>query len=595
MSKNAAEERHLPPEVRHFILFLAFVQGVLLIPSGFVLVDRAPFGLALSTLLVTLPTAIALSLNRLDDPRFWRQMGWFALVQLAIVAWAVYSSFAPQISLEWIWLPVIGSLCLLTLVLLPWLQARQQHGSFRVPYALLFEFAWQNTLSLLLALLFTLMGWLVLGLAGGLFALLGIPLIVLYAYVAFPVTCLLFTGGILMARGQPRVVQMLRRLQFALFKVVLPALSLILLLFMLSLPFGLKGLLAKGYGAALFVSLIMLMVLVTNSVWQVGKSVAPYPYPVRRLIDAALLTLPLYAALACYALWLRIDKYGLSTSGFFAQLSLLIASGYALSYAFAVLRSSKGWLSLFAPINKAMAWLIIVLGVLANSPLLDAHRISAASQVARLQQGMDEKILLALRFDNGRAGYQALQALQAEKPEDSAVIGEILARTNRRERSDKPKPEPISAKAKPKADPLDEAHRLDDHLLLAEGSKPPDEDWLLAFRSGNTLFPFVCYDDQAQCVVRLIDLDADGNDEVLLCKLSYSGSWADCYLHAQENGLWRNQGDVSFYESDVKDDQQSLKQLLLSRDALQMQPKRWPMLSLKGAQPRDIRLEGGRR
>jgi len=69
---------------------------------------------------------------------------------------------------------------------------------------------------------------------------------------------------------------------------------------------------------------------------------------------------------------------------------------------------------------------------------------------------------------------------------------------------------------------------------------------LLAFRSERQLYPFVCYDDQTQCVIRLIDLDADGNDEVLLCKLSYTGSWADCYLHAQENGRWRNQCTLTF-------------------------------------------------
>jgi len=539
-----------------------------------------PLRLALSTLALCLPTVMALSLRQLEDKRFWQQLGLLALLQCAVLAWGLYGSQAPNIHLAPVWLALMPSLLLMCFVLLPWLQARQQHGSFRVPYADLFESAWQNTLSLLLALFFTLTCWLLLMLWAGLFNLLGIDFFWrLFTNPLFfhPVLSLLFTLGILIARQQRRAVQVVRQIKFALFKGLLPLLALIALLFVLSLPFsGLEPLWQTRRASALLTCLMALLVLFTNAVWQDGRADTPYPPLLRRLVEAALLLLPVYAALALYALWLRIDQYGFTVTRFFALLVLLLISGYALGYAFAVLRRGKRWLAAIAPVNKGLSWALIALAVLANSPLLDAYRISAASQVARLGSDMDEKILLYLRFDNGRAGYQALQKLQAERPADSAKITEILAKTSRWTTSPR---NPLKAR-------ITDTDSLRQHLLIAEGSPLPDELWWKTLLSGD-LKPRECVRQNYQCVLRVLDLDADGENDVLLCELDEKSWRTGCWIHAKEDGSWRNQGYASFFRGDFKEPGKTLEQLLKS-GTLNTVRGRWPMLSLEGSEAVDI-------
>jgi len=594
MVAQYSEEGTPSARVRLVILACSLLQGLLLYLS-FHSISLPRLGgdtplnlwMAVITLTLTLPTVLALGLNDLRDKRFWQQFGLLALTQSAVLAWAVYSSQAPDVRLSPVWFTAMFSMLILTFVLLPWLQARQKYGSFRVSYEDLFEFAWQNTLSLLLAAFFTGICWLVLLLWGGLFKILGISFFFSLfgsSEFAYPASSLFFTLGILIGRTQHKAVKVMRQIKFALFKALLPVLSLVALLFLFSLPFtGLDSLWEKRYATWFLTLQIVLLVLFTNAVWQDGKAGKAYPLLLRRLVETALLTLPFYAALALYALWLRIDQYGFTAARFFGLLVVLISSAYALSYAFAVLRSRQGWLSAVAPANKGLSWFLITLAVLANSPVLDVFRISASSQLARLQeisaQPIDEKaIWLYLRFDNGRAGYQALQALQADSSEKSAAIAEILARTNRWGGT------PVQKKER-----ITDMSYLRKHLLVADGSGSPDDLWWQHMLSGK-LRPTECLRENNQCVLRFIDLDGDGKDDVLLCELASSSWRTECWIHAEEGGVWRNQGHAAFFWRDFKDSNRSLEQALKS-GVLQTQRKRWPMLLLEDGKPVDVRLE----
>ena len=62
-------------------------------------------------------------------------------------------------------------------------------------------------------------------------------------------------------------------------------------------------------------------------------------------------------------------------------------------------------------------WLIAVIVVLCNSPIIDPYRISVNDQMNRYSTGKvspDGLDLIMLRFDSGRRGNDALQALRSD-------------------------------------------------------------------------------------------------------------------------------------------------------------------------------------
>lgn len=188
------------------------------------------------------------------------------------------------------------------LIALPWLQFRQHHGSWRASYHALFEHAWQNTLTLALALVFIGVCWGVLTLWAELFALVKIDLFrTLFREDAF---IYLATGtmaglGILIGRTRQRAVQVMRQIVFALCTGLVPLLASIALLFILTLPLtGLQPLWQTRAAAAILLCMVFGLVLFTNAVYQDGATPPAYPGWLRRVVEAGLLTLPLYAGLA---------------------------------------------------------------------------------------------------------------------------------------------------------------------------------------------------------------------------------------------------------------------------------------------------------
>jgi len=348
MPSHTPDQSPIPRAATLLILLTAGVQGVLLhlIWSGgkpLLAFVSANVLISIVAFSVSLPVVLALTLTHLDDRRVWQHLALLALVQGMMLAWASHNSAAPAIVPEPVWLPLTLGMAIALFVALPWLQGRQRYGHWRVPYTDLFALAWQNTLYLMLALFFTGIGWAILGLWAALFGLLNIyffQTLLSSPVFAWPATCLLFALGVLIARTQHKPVQLLRHIKFALFKGLLPVLALMLVLFLVSLPFtGLESLWRTGRAAWLLTFLIGLLVLLTNAVWQDGNAGMPYLRWLRRVVEMGLLTLPFYAVLVLYALGLRVHQYGWTVGRFFGVLIALLASAYALGYAFAVLCS----------------------------------------------------------------------------------------------------------------------------------------------------------------------------------------------------------------------------------------------------------------
>ncbi|MGD6002089.1 DUF4153 domain-containing protein, partial [Xanthomonas citri pv. citri] len=128
--------------------------------------------------------------------------------------------------------------------------------------------------------------------------------------------------GVMIGRTQQRPVQIARQILFAIFKGLLPLVALIALIFVASLPFtGLDALWKTRSATLILMCLIATVVLFVNAVYQDGEAPPPYPRWLRAVVNAALLTLPLYAALGLYALSLRIGQYGWTGERFWAALA----------------------------------------------------------------------------------------------------------------------------------------------------------------------------------------------------------------------------------------------------------------------------------
>lgn len=587
----------LPRNERAFIVLLAVLQGGLmyLAQKGHA-AGWWPFAalggrVCWYTLVLAVPTMMALGVVRLRDARFWQHAAGTTLVVGGLAAWAAWNATGgPGVQAGSVLGPFGASIAIGLFVALPWLQCRLAHGHWRAPYACLFEHAWQNTLTLALAALFTGICWLVLYLWGALFALVKVEFFrELFREDAF---VHLATGamaglGVLIGRTQHRAVMVARQVLFAVFTGLLPLLAFIAVLFVASLPFtGLEPLWEMRSAAATLVTVVALLVAFTNSVLQDGEGPRPYPAWLRRLVDAGLALLPVYALLALYALWLRIAQHGWTADRVWAVLLALVVAGYAFGYAWAVLRNRDGWLAAIRPVNRVMSLVVVALAVLANTPLLDPHRIGVSSQLQRLADGRtapDDFDLEWLRYDSGRRGWDATQALRAHPawagdPERLAELERLLARQNRWD--------DWRAGTGTDADaPRRDAASLRAQVQLAAGANAPEDAWWEALAAG--MGGRSCAAASDECILLMPELDGDGAPDPMLCTLG-SGAAARCVIHARDgDGRWKAAATLDLWpqgRSPLAWRRALRRDLLAGR--VQPMPRSWP----------DLRIgEGGRR
>jgi hypothetical protein len=539
----------LPRPVRQFIVLLALLQGLLLYIADYgTRNDWWPFNelggrVCWYTLVLAVPGAMLLSVRDLADRRFWQHAALVAIGFGALAAYVAWSATGdPAIDSGEVLGPFGVTACIALFIALPYLQARLEHGRWCAPYGDLFENAWQNAITLALTGLFVGIVWGVLALWGELFKLIGIHFFAdlfkerPFAYLA---TGCMVGLGILIGRTQHRAVQIARQILLAIGKGLLPLLALIALLFVVALPFtGLEALWKTKRATAILLWLIVLMIGFVNAVYQEGGKAAPYPRPLRLAVEAALLTLPIYAALAIYALWLRYGQYGWTGDRFMALLVAIVLAAYALGYAWSVVRRQT-WQPAFGRINVALSLGVIGLVVLMNTPPLDPHRIGVSSQMARLHEPgvkANPQDITYLRFDAGRRGVDALKALRAEPAiaNDTSLAQQIDEKLARKQRWG------VDAQSHKKAATLAEARA---NVTLAPGTEPLDDAWLQALIDAQETPPYNCVGGPGECIALSPDLDADGKSERLLCDLREEYN-VTCGVWTLGEGRWQSVGNL---------------------------------------------------
>ena len=571
----------LEPQVRAFIVLLALLQGLALWlvhlggENGWPLMDGLGPRVSWYTLVLSVPTAMALSVRRLDEARFWQHAALIGVVYLGLSLWAARAATgAPGLEEDRILAPFAASMAAALFVAGPFLQCRQEHGRWCAPYPELFAHAWQNALTLAVAAVFTGACWAVLGLWAGLFKLVGVDLFAdiftsrPFAYLG---TGVIVGLGVLVGRSQSKPVRVLRRLLFAIFTGLFPLLAAIAVLFVATLPFtGLEPLWGTRSAATVLMALVLAMVVFANAVHQDGGEPPPYPRPLRLLASAGLAVLPVFVALALVALGLRIGQYGWTVDRLWGVLAASVLSVHAFGYAWAALSRKGPWLARLEPVNVAAALLGVALVLLANSPVLDPQRIAANSQVERLLDGRTAHEAFDvdyLRFLSGRAGYQALAGLQDEPrvQTDEAFATRIDRALQRQYRY-----VPWREDAAPVIEDVAQAREL----IATVGELPAD--WWPALVGKPAMESVGCLQPGGDCVAVARDLDGDGATDVLLCNLG--AGWAvHCGLHARRGEAW-----ASITQVVIPGGSQDAAAAALRRGEVDVAPRRWPDLVVGG-------------
>lgn len=529
--------------------------------------------------LLTIPTALALTVVEVKDRRLWQHAGLASLLVLGLGAWAAWNlQGASGLNPTPVLMPLSVCLGISVFIALPWWQFRLQQGHWNASYTALFEHAWQNGLTLALAGAFTGLTWALLWLCAALFSLLRVDffqqLFLHPAFVALA-TGLLAGFGLLIGRTQHRAIQITRQVLFAVCRGLLPLLALIALLFVSALPFtGLAPLWGTHSAASLLLAMALLLVAFANAVYQHDSDTAVYPRGVRRLVDAGLLTLPVYAALALFAIGLRLGQHGMTVDRFWGLATALLVAGYALGYALAVLRRQGRWLQGLEAVNRWMCGLVLAMAILGSSPLIDPIRLTLASQVPRFTAQPDQITggdASMLRFELGIRGVRALNNLQQQPgviadPHARSVLAEALPRPTGGH--------DVPAPSAPRS--LDQLHA---RIIVAKGSPMPADDWWQALLHARRIGADGCLDIDEECIAVRRDLDQDGEDEVLLCRISpYLPP--DCTLHVRHEGAWHSAGSVSFPRHSSAQAQTLTR--ALRGGGLETRPSRWPEMRLEG-------------
>jgi hypothetical protein len=521
------------------VVILALVQAVILYLPHRYLDDSASFFgnprllFIWYTTAILAPGVVMLLMRTARDGFAWAWGAVALLVDGLLAAYTGSACVGEAIHCDAVAGPYGVSMAIAHFMLLPFVQVARAHGR-RLPYAALFENAWDNALTVAATAFFVGVAWLILWLWAALFDMVGIGFFkALFAEPEFiyPVTGLLAGSGIVLSRHQAGALHAVLRVCLALGRALLPLIAILALVFLATLLFtGLQALWDTRKATSLLLVLVFGTVVLVNSVLHDGTGVAGYRLALRRLMGAALLTLPVYATLALIALALRVNQYAWSVDRLWAAITVFVAMGYALSYAASVLLPRRGerfgWL---APANTAMAVLVATILLLVQSPLLDLRKITVASQLARHHAELEKLDLAYLRFGLGRPGYEALVALKADaRVQNSALLTERVARAlEAKNRWEAMHAEPVP---------------LENVTVVPAGTPMPDGLLDFIARSGRPLMHLATQCEKG-CALVAVDVMGGPEPEWILFGTQVS-RWMTFPIFSRSSDGWAHVGNV---------------------------------------------------
>lgn len=259
-------------------------------------------------------------------------------------------------------------------------------GNWR-DYAALFDQSWGIVLRFAIAVVLALAVWALILLSDQLLGLVGLAF--LHALLDFGPAHYLITGaafGLGIAVSAEALAPKGAGLALLLLRPLLPPIAAVVALFLLALPMrGLSNLFGDLSAAmTLLAILAVAATLITSVVDTTGAAATRSRVLVlsARIMAVMMLVLGLLAA---YAIWLRVSQYGWTPARIYGALAAFVGVGYGALYAWSAVRAD--WMAGIRRTNIALALTQIAIAALSLTPLLNAERISTASQMARFEDG----------------------------------------------------------------------------------------------------------------------------------------------------------------------------------------------------------------
>ena len=298
-------------------------------------------------------------------------------------------------------------------------------------YATLFTEAWNIFTRSTAAAVFTGIVWMVVLLSDQLLRLVGLTFIGdLLKHEVVPSVLTGAALGLALAVVHELSAYVTPYLILRLLRLLLPLVLVVSVIFLAALPLrGLSDLFGNFSSALILMSIAFgAMTLVTVALDQRDEDAVDAVW-MQYATRALALLVPALAALAVWAVLIRVGEYGWTPERLAAMTAAVVLLGYGLSYAVAVLRGAR-WMYLIRRANVWMALATLGLCVLWLTPLLNAERISVNSQIARLEAGkvtVADIDLWPVARGWGRAADAGLVRLKALNLPDQAALNTRIA------------------------------------------------------------------------------------------------------------------------------------------------------------------------
>ncbi|WP_186766513.1 DUF4153 domain-containing protein [Puniceibacterium confluentis] len=359
--------------------------------------------------------------------RLWPSLRWAAGVSAGASALLYGASFrhASAESFLSAAYPLVA-FWLFLVIATPFVAARLRPGDGWLSYPALFDLSWRIFVRYLAAVLFTALFWGLIGLSDALLNLVGLRLLHLITAVN-PLAWVLSGAVFGLALA---VVHELREylspyLVLQLLRLLLPVVLGVVVVFLLALPVqGLSNLVGDLSAAGTLMSAALsAIVLITVAVDRDQAEEVRLRW-LRGMVQVLALLVPVLAALAVYALWLRVEAYGWTPQRLMAATVAAMVLLYGLAYGGSVVLRRR-WAERIRQANVALALVTLAVILIWLSPVLVPERISARDQLARYQAGSLPPAEVPLREMSREWGLPGTAALDAIRQDQ--VLAERIA------------------------------------------------------------------------------------------------------------------------------------------------------------------------